>query len=74
MVLNAEENKQVGNKNDEYIENLVRYLYKTIAYKDEYEVARLFTDGRFSQELDNAFESYDKCVFIYLHLLGLKTK
>ena len=33
------------------------------------------TDGRFSQELDNAFESYDK---MYLHLsppfLGLKDK
>ena len=36
-----------------------------MAYKDEYEVARLFTDGRFSHELDNAFESYDK---MYLHL------
>ena len=39
-----------------------------MAYKDEYEVARLFTDGRFAQELDNVFESYDK---MYLHLSPL---
>lgn len=31
-------------------------LYKLMAYKDEYEVARLFTDGRFQQELERQFE------------------
>ena len=29
---------------------------KLLAYKDEYEVARLFTDGRFRQTLDETFE------------------
>lgn len=31
-------------------------LFRVMAYKDEYEVARLFTDGRFQQELDRQFE------------------
>lgn len=31
-------------------------LFRLMAYKDEYEVARLFTDGRFQEELDRQFE------------------
>ena len=46
-----------------------------MAYKDEYEVGRLFTDGRFKKDLENNFKSFDK---IYFHLsppfLGLKDK
>jgi indolepyruvate ferredoxin oxidoreductase len=30
-----------------------------MAYKDEYEVARLYTDGRFRAALSKEFESYD---------------
>ncbi|WP_260854683.1 indolepyruvate ferredoxin oxidoreductase family protein [Paraburkholderia sp. BCC1884] len=33
-----------------------RYYYKLMAYKDEYEVARLFTDGRFKANLEQQFE------------------
>ena len=52
-------------KDDTFIESVANSLYKTMAYKDEYEVGRLFTDGRFQKDLSNNFKSYDK---IYLHL------
>ena len=35
---------------------VARYLYKLMAYKDEYEVARLYTDGEFLRGLDEQFE------------------
>ena len=35
---------------------VARYLYKLMAYKDEYEVARLYTDGDFEKRLNAAFE------------------
>jgi len=34
---------------------VARYLFKLMAYKDEYEVARLFTDGSFLKQVDSAF-------------------
>ena len=37
-------------------EAVARYGYKLMAYKDEYEVARLYTDGRFERQLQNAFQ------------------
>ncbi len=37
-------------------EAVARYYYKLLAYKDEYEVARLHTDGRFLDKLRNQFE------------------
>jgi indolepyruvate ferredoxin oxidoreductase len=35
---------------------VARYAYKLMAVKDEYEVARLFTDGTFQRQLDAEFE------------------
>ena len=35
---------------------VARYAYKLMAYKDEYEVARLYTDGAFRDRLAEAFE------------------
>ena len=35
---------------------VARYAYKLMAYKDEYEVARLYTDGGFRERLAAAFE------------------
>ena len=37
-------------------ESVARYLYKLMAYKDEYEVARLYTDGDFLKKLGETFE------------------
>jgi len=38
-------------------------LYKVMAYKDEYEVARLYTDGRFRAALDDQFEAGGRLSF-----------
>ena len=35
---------------------VARYFFKLMAYKDEYEVARLYTDGSFAKKLADQFE------------------
>jgi len=35
---------------------VARYLFKLMAYKDEYEVARLYTDGSFLEQVAGAFD------------------
>ncbi|MFN0318335.1 MAG: indolepyruvate ferredoxin oxidoreductase family protein [Burkholderiales bacterium] len=35
---------------------VAKYLFKLMAYKDEYEVARLYTDGKFEEKLKATFE------------------
>ncbi len=37
-------------------EAVARSLFKLMAYKDEYEVARLYTDGSFAKALEESFE------------------
>jgi indolepyruvate ferredoxin oxidoreductase len=37
-------------------EAAARYLFKLMAYKDEYEVARLYTSGEFKRRLEQQFE------------------
>ncbi|HEX6142708.1 MAG TPA: indolepyruvate ferredoxin oxidoreductase family protein [Geminicoccaceae bacterium] len=41
-------------------EAVARYLFKLMAYKDEYEVARLYTDGTFERRLAEQFEAGGK--------------
>lgn len=44
-------------------EAAARNLFKLMAIKDEYEVARLYTDGSFQTELAKQFENYDRLEF-----------
>ena len=44
---------------DRFAWAVARGAYRVMAYKDEYEVARLYTDGRFRDALSREFESYD---------------
>ena len=47
----------------ELTEAVARYLFKLMAYKDEYEVARLYTDGSFLKTLQGQFEGDYKLRF-----------
>ncbi len=47
-------------------------LYKLMAYKDEYEVARLYTDGRFAAELAGTFKGGKAKVWLAPPLLAPK--
>jgi indolepyruvate ferredoxin oxidoreductase len=40
----------------ELSETIARYLFKLMAYKDEYEVARLYTDGSFLKQVEAEFD------------------
>jgi len=44
-------------------EAVARYFYKLMAYKDEYEVARLYTDGAFAEKVAAMFEGDVKLKF-----------
>ncbi len=44
-------------------EAVARSLFKLMAIKDEYEVARLYTDGSFKRQLAAEFQSYEKLEF-----------
>ncbi len=47
-------------------------LYKLMAYKDEYEVARLYTDGRFAAELAGTFKGGKARVWLAPPLIARK--
>jgi indolepyruvate ferredoxin oxidoreductase len=52
-VREAESARGLGNKLSTAV---AKYYFKLMAYKDEYEVARLYTDGRFVEQLKTQFE------------------
>ncbi|MBS3647851.1 indolepyruvate ferredoxin oxidoreductase family protein [Pseudaminobacter sp. 19-2017] len=56
------ENK-VGPGSTELTEAVARGLFKLMAVKDEYEVARLYTDGSFKRQLAKEFDGYDRLEF-----------
>jgi indolepyruvate ferredoxin oxidoreductase len=47
-------------------------LYQLMAYKDEYEVARLYTDGRFKAALDGAYKGGEVKVWLAPPLIARK--
>ena len=49
-------------------------LHKLMAYKDEYEVARLYTDGRFASELGDTFTGGKVKVWLAPPLMAAKGK
>jgi indolepyruvate ferredoxin oxidoreductase len=52
-VITAEQEKTGSSK---LAEAVARYYAKLLAYKDEYEVARLYTDGAFLKKIEGMFE------------------
>ena len=52
----AAEEKVVAGAPLRLTEAVAKYLFKLMAYKDEYEVARLYTDGRFQKKIADMFE------------------
>jgi len=60
-VAKAEKQKAPGRSG--FAEAVAKSLYKLMAYKDEYEVARLYTDGDFQKKLAGQFEGDYKLTF-----------
>jgi indolepyruvate ferredoxin oxidoreductase len=56
-------NAEGGLGSTEFSEAVARYFYKLMAYKDEYEVARLHTDGAFNAKLRQQFTGRYKLRF-----------
>ena len=52
----------LGNGSTRLAEAVARYLFKLMAYKDEYEVARLHTDPAFTSKIESMFEGDYKVV------------
>ena len=60
-VAKAEKDKAPGRRG--LAEAVAKSLYKLMAYKDEYEVARLYSDGEFQKKLRQQFEGNYKVTF-----------
>ena len=60
-VKTAETTKTPGTNG--FAEAVARYAFKLMAYKDEYEVARLYSDGTFLEKIRHTFEGDYKFTF-----------
>jgi indolepyruvate ferredoxin oxidoreductase len=58
-----EADRRLGNDRQDLTWAVVRNAFKVMAYKDEYEVARLFTDGRFARQMAETFADGAKMSF-----------
>jgi indolepyruvate ferredoxin oxidoreductase len=63
LVLRVRIIEQEKNNSTKLAEAVARYYAKLLAYKDEYEVARLYTDGAFRKKIEAMFEGDYKLVF-----------
>ncbi|MBK5919523.1 indolepyruvate ferredoxin oxidoreductase [Rhodothalassium salexigens] len=50
--------RAVAPKSEALTDAVARFYFKLLAYKDEYEVARLYVDGEFADKLNAAFADY----------------
>ncbi len=55
--------QKIKNNSEDMTNTIIKNLYKLMAYKDEYEVARLYTDGRFKEYIEESFEGKIKLNF-----------
>ena len=55
--------EKLNGKAGKLTEAVAKYYYKLMAYKDEYEVARLYTDGQFLGQLKQTFDGDIKIKF-----------
>ena len=63
VALAAKAERERATGGDAFAKTVARGLFKLMAYKDEYEVARLYSDGAFAEELKNAFDGDLKLTF-----------
>ncbi|MFY9316568.1 MAG: indolepyruvate ferredoxin oxidoreductase family protein [Burkholderiales bacterium] len=63
LVLKVKNAEQERNNSTKLSEAVARYYAKLLAYKDEYEVARLYSDGAFRRKIEGMFEGGYKLVF-----------
>ncbi|HDZ71378.1 MAG TPA: indolepyruvate ferredoxin oxidoreductase family protein, partial [Aurantimonas coralicida] len=54
---------RVAPNRSELTDAVARQLYRMMAVKDEYEVARLYTDGSFAAQLGERFSGYERLEF-----------
>ncbi len=55
--------EKLNGKTGKLTEAVAKYYYKLMAYKDEYEVARLYTDGQFLGQIKQTFDGDIKLKF-----------
>ena len=59
----ADAERRLAPGRSELAEAVAKSLFKLMAIKDEFEVARLYTDGSFAKQLAETFESWDRLEF-----------